>query len=245
MKRRNPMYPDKISGPVIVIADTHGACDQVKALLDFLVSKRLHEGRWLCFLGDFCDVGPSTARTLDLLLDFQNLHPRMTACLGNHDHALAIALGIIPSPYQAYYQARIPTRNRQTLSSYSAMSADELVAKMPEAHKGFLASLPWAVEHPDYLLVHAGLDPAEPYADQMARLRQRDSTAFKPKWLYSEKLAFCDPPSDTDKTVVSGHVILRQPFLGDRRILLDTGAGYGGPLTACLLPERRLVQVPA
>jgi hypothetical protein len=25
----------------------------------------------------------------------------------------------------------------------------------------------------------------------------------------------------------------------------DTGAGSGGPLTACLLPERLLVQVPA
>jgi hypothetical protein len=59
--------------------------------------------------------------------------------------------------------------------------------------------------------------------------------------LYSERLAFCEPPPDTNKTLVSGHVILKQPVITPRRILLDTGSGYGGPLTAILLPERILI----
>jgi len=237
------MYLPQIDGPVIVAADLHGAYEQLRTLLDFLVAHGLHEGRHLIFLGDFCDVGPDTASTIDLLLAFQKKHAEVTFLSGNHDLNLAIALGLVTNRYQTYYQARIPTRNALTLASYGATSAAELAEMMPAAHKDFLANLPWAVEHPDYLFVHAGLDPNEPYADQLAKLRQRDSTAFKPKWLYSERLAFCDPPPDTNKTVVSGHVILRKPYLEDRRILLDPGAGYGGPLTAILLPERLLIQV--
>jgi hypothetical protein len=75
-------------------------------------------------------------------------------------------------------------------------------------------------------------------------LRARDARIDKPKWLHETALAWAAPP-DTDRVVVSGHTILRQPVVTDRRILLDTGCGYGGPLTACLLPERLLIQVPA
>jgi len=238
------MLPAQIDGPVITISDLHGADDQLRTLLGFLIAHGLHEGRHLIFLGDFCDVGPDTAATIELLLDWQKNHAEVTFLSGNHDLSLALALGLVTSRYHAYYLSRVPARNRQTLASYGAKDAAELAEKMPASHKDFLKNLPWAVEHPDYLFVHAGLDPYEPYADQLAKLRQRDSTAFKLKWLYSDRLAFCDPPPDTGKVIVSGHMVLRQPYLGDRRILLDTGCGYGGPLKAILLPERLLIQVP-
>jgi serine/threonine protein phosphatase 1 len=239
------MLPTEIEGPVIAVADLHGAYEQAKALLDFVAAHGLDRDRWAVFLGDYCDVGPDTARTIDLLLGWQKQHSQTAFLCGNHDLNLAKGLGLVGSPHQAYYEARIPTRNAETLKSYGAKDAADLAEKMPAAHKEFLATLPWAVEHADYLFVHAGLDPAEPYAEQVARLRQRDTATFKPRWLYSDRLAFCDPPPGTDKVVVSGHTILRQPVVSDRRILLDTGAGYGGPLSACLLPERRLIQVPA
>jgi hypothetical protein len=86
--------------------------------------------------------------------------------------------------------------------------------------------------------------PTQIDAEQLARLRQRDTSTFKPKWLNDDRLAWMIP-HDTNQTIVSGHTILRHPIITDRRILLDTGAGYGGPLTACLLPERLLIQVPA
>jgi serine/threonine protein phosphatase 1 len=239
------MLPTQIDGPVIAVGDLHGAYGQAKALLDFLAAHGLHEGRWVVFLGDIVDVGPDTARTIDLLLSFQEQHPQAAFLCGNHDLSLALALGIVSGPYQGYYQARIPTRNSETLASYGAKDAVQLCEKMPAAHKDFLASLPWVVEHPAYVFVHAGLDPHEPYGGQVARLRRRDTTLFKPPWLYSGRLALCDPPQGTDRVIVSGHTVLRQPYLGDRRILLDTGCGYGGPLTACLLPERLVIQVPA
>jgi serine/threonine protein phosphatase 1 len=236
------MFLTQISGPVLAVADLHGAYEQVKTLLDFLVANQLHEGRWLIFLGDYVD-GPDTACTIELLLSWNKLHPQTTFLCGNHDLSLAKGLGLVQSPHQTYYAARIPTRNTLTLASYGARDAAELVEKMPQADKDFLKSLPWVIEHPDYLFVHAGLDASEPVEQQLEQLRARDTRVFKPKWLHETTLAWASP-ADTIRSIVSGHTILRQPFLGDGRILLDTGCGYGGPLTACLLPERVLIQIP-
>jgi len=210
--------------------------------LDLLTAYGLHDGRHLIFLGDFCD-GPDTASTIELLLRWQATHPATSFLCGNHDLNLSKALGLVDSPHQAYYAARIPTRNTQTLKSYGAKDAPDLLAKMPQNHKDFLANLLWVVEHSDYVFVHAGLKPDEPYEEQIAKLRAKDTRQFKPPWLYDTALAWTIPP-DTDKVIVSGHTILRQPLVTDRRILLDTGCGYGGSLTACLLPERLLIQVP-
>jgi serine/threonine protein phosphatase 1 len=156
---------------------------------------------------------------------------------------LGLALALVSSPFQAYYASRTPTRNAQALASYGARDAAELAGKMPAAHKGFLANLPWIIEHPHFIFVHAGLDASEPVGKQLAQLRARDARIYKPKWLHETALAWAIPP-DTTRTVVSGHTTLRQPVGTDRRSLLDTGAGHGGPLTACLLPERLLIQVP-
>jgi serine/threonine protein phosphatase 1 len=215
----------------------------VKALLDFLTANGLHKSRWVVFLGDYVDAGPDTAGTIELLLAWASLHAQTTFLCGNHDLNLAKALGLVESPHQAYYLSRVPTRNALTLTSYGARGAAELAEKIPAAHKEFLVNLPWAVEHPDYLFVHAGLDPGEPFQEQLEQLKARDTTAFKPKWLHDTDLAW-SVPQDTEKAVVSGHTILRQPVVTERRILLDTGAGCGGSLTVILLPERVLLQVP-
>jgi len=237
------MFQDQISGKVIAVADLHGGYDQLRNLLEFLVAHRLHEGRHFVFLGDFCDVGPDTASTIDLLLDFQKKHAEVTFLSGNHDLNLTKALGLVESPHQALYRSRVPTRNVLTLASYEAKDAAELLVKMPQSHKDFLANLPWVVEHSDFVFVHAGLKADEPYEQQMAKLRTRDATLFKPPWLHDTVLAWAIPP-DTNKVIVSGHTILDRPIVTDRRILLDCGCGYGGFLTACLLPERLLIQVP-
>jgi serine/threonine protein phosphatase 1 len=239
------MPPDCIDGPVVCVADLHGACQQVKALLDFLVANRLHEGRAVIFLGDYCDCGPDTASTIELLLAWQATCPASRFLCGNHDLSLAKGLGLVESPHRAYYAGRIPARSAETLASYGARDAAELMGRMPAAHQDFLANLPWVVEHQaGYVFVHAGLDASEPVEQQLAQLRARDARIYKPKWLHDTALAWAVPP-DTNKVVVSGHTTLADPWVTPRRILLDTGAGRGGPLTACLLPERLLIQVPA
>ena len=110
------MFPTQIDGPVIAVADLHGAYDQLQSLLNFLVANRLHEGCCIVFLGDLCD-GLDTAGTIEALLAWQQLHHQTTFLCGNHDLNLAKALGIVNSPHQDYYASRIPTRSIQTLTS--------------------------------------------------------------------------------------------------------------------------------
>jgi len=236
------MFANEISGKAIVIGDTHGDLDATQTLLNYLTKHRLLDGRWVVFIGDYVDVGPDTNTLISHLLDFQEHHPATTFIAGNHDLNLAKALGIVESPHRDYYWRRIPTRNREVLNSYDARDGDELLEKVPAEHKAFLASLPWLVESPDFLFVHCGFDPCEPLDDQIAALRKRDPSIFKPKWLYDDRLAFRDHSHQTGKLVISGHVILKDVCRIGNKVLIDTGAGYGGVLSALLLPEMRYFQ---
>lgn len=242
-KRNQQMYADSIAGPVLAIGDLHGCYEQAFQLLDIAITEGWLQDRFVVFLGDIVDRGPDTAGTIDLLLDFCNLHPQTTFCCGNHDLSLAKGLGLVDSPHQAYYWRRMPKRNGATLLSYGARDGEELLEKMPDSHKEFLVNMPWSVEHPDYLFVHAGIDHLEPYEGQIRQLRNRDTSLWKPKWLHDCGLAFA-VLKDSEKVIVSGHTTLSAPYVGQDRILLDTGAGYDGPLTACLLPEKVLIQIP-
>jgi hypothetical protein len=47
------------------------------------------------------------------------------------------------------------------------------------------------------------------------------------------------------KTAVFGHWVFTAPHVTKSTIGIDTGCVYGGSLTAVILPERRLVSIPA
>ena len=118
-----------------------------------------------------------------------------------------------------------------------ALLAD-LRDRMPDRHQAFLAGLPWCVEHPQCLVVHAGLTE-QPYEEQLRVLRGRDFTNSRPPWLHDRKLTFAPPPADCPVVVVSGHTVVPKVEFphGGRRILVDTFGGYGSVLSAVLLPE--------
>jgi len=239
------MFANEISGKAVVIGDTHADLEATQTLLDYLTKHGIIDGRrWVVFIGDYVDVGRDSCKLIDLLLGFKDHHPTTTFIAGNHDLNLAKALGIIDSPHHDYYWHRIPERNRAVLDSYDATNGAELLNKMPVEHKTFLAHLPWLVEHPDFLFVHCGFDPCEPLDGQTAALRKQDPNLFKPKWLYDDRLAFRDHSHQTSKLVISGHVIVNDVCRIGNKVLIDTGAGYGGDLTALLLPELRYFQTP-
>jgi hypothetical protein len=117
----------------------------------------------------------------------------------------------------------------------------DLRGRMPEGHKAFLAGLPWVVEHPAYLVVHAGLTD-KPFAGQLAALRRRDFADTRPRWLHGRPDR-TPPPADCPQVVVSGHTKVPAVEVrhGGRMILVDTFGGYGSVLSAVLLPEMTVV----
>lgn len=234
-----------IDGPVAVIGDVHGQVQQLEEVLDKLKYLPDLDERWIVFIGDLVDRGPDPMGAIEIMLDLIEDHPRTTGIAGNHELAMAAALGLVPAPDFADWPERWVNNYGAdtTFASYEADfgNLDELLQKLPEAHRLLLRNLPWCVEHPRYLFVHAGLDPHQPFELQRQILQEKDFTLTNPPWLCSKSLVNSPVPEDCPLTVVSGHVPVPAVHFGDRRMLIDTTGGEEGELSCVLLPEKIIV----
>ena len=242
------LFPSQIDGPVCVIGDIHGHAD----LLEKLVEKTRaatpdFDDRWLVFLGDFCDRGPKTRETLEYLIRLLVHRPKTTAVMGNHDWALARSVGFLPNPPSSNFPSRYVRayESEATFKSYGVPFGDveALAIAMGDYHRVFLAGLPWAVLHPNYLFVHAGLLPDRPFMKQLDDLTRPDWNDNRPPWLCDHILAHTPIPSDCPLTVVSGHVYVPKVSFQNKRILMDTSGGFPGLISAALLPEKTVISV--
>lgn len=235
----------RIDGPVAVIGDLHGQMDLLSKLLDHLEAYPGFNARWLVFLGDLVDRGPNPAGALAQMVELLDYYKKVTCVAGNHDFAMGCALGIIPSPSFTNWNQRWVDHydSETTFASYGVHPGDipTLAHVLPPLHAELLASLPWCVEHPDYLFVHAGLDPLNTYATQVAILKKKDPTIARPIWLCSQEVCEQSVPSDCTKTIVSGHVRYPEVQFRDRKILCDTTGGREGELSCVLLPENLVI----
>ncbi len=233
--------PTRIEGPVAVIGDVHGQTDKLWRVLERLQSLPDFVQRWVVFIGDFVDRGPDPRGAVETAIRVRQAHPRTTAIMGNHELAMLGALRLIDVPEYSNWDERWLDHYdaEPTFASYGVDFGDlpALRDALPPAHVEFLTRLPWTVEHPQYLFVHAGLEPHTPFGMQLQILRARDFTLNRPHWLCS-KSVHDEPPPDCPVTVVSGHVYVPEVTFGDRRILIDTTGGVGGELSCVLLPEQ-------
>jgi serine/threonine protein phosphatase 1 len=133
-----------------------------------------------------------------------------------------------------------------------------LAAAMPQAHRDFLAALPWGLEAAGHLFVHCGLSRAValPAAEQARRLLagRWEASSFRPgplaragsfgggpapgdypAWLGADRDASGNPLPLFGKVQVTGHVRVERPQADAVRIRIDTTGGREGPLTAAVL----------
>jgi serine/threonine protein phosphatase 1 len=239
------MFETRITGPVAVIGDVHGQTEKLEAILSQLDQRGELAKRWVVFIGDLVDRGPDTAGTLDLIGELVRDGVRTTVVSGNHELAMCGALNFLPAPEYCDWRKRWlgGYGAEATFASYRVPFGDceALAAAIPNEHRSILAEAPWSVEHPQFFFVHAGLDPHLPFAAQKNMLRVRDLSLNNPGWLCSKRWPFEALPGDCDKTVVSGHVPLREVQLERSRILVDTTGGVAGDLSCVLLPERVVI----
>jgi len=235
----------KIQGPVAIVGDLHGQVEKLSIVLGRLRRLPEFQHRWVIFIGDFVDRGPDTRSTIQMVLDFANEHPRTTAVMGNHEFAMCSALGWLPSSDGSHWGQRWVEHynSAATFESYGARVGDlsDLAAKIPAEHRELLVNMPWCVEHPQLLFVHAGLDPNLPYPVQLRILQQKDFSLNRPQWLCEKSFVHMDPPADCPLTVVSGHVKVDEAVIRPRRILVDTTGGEEGDLSCVLMPERKVI----
>lgn len=211
-------------GRVIAIGDIHGCAQEFEALLNKLALTR-HDR--VVLLGDLVNRGPDSAAVIALAR--QHAH---RALLGNHELRLL-----------NYRRTGDPTHLKK--SDYDTLK--QLSAK----DWAYLAAMPLTYSLPAYdtVLVHAGFLPGKPWRTQPARVVTRIQVVGPDGEPY-KRSAYPDRPHWSElwsgpPFVVYGHTPRREPARARCSLGIDTACVQGGMLTACILPERTLVQVPA
>jgi len=114
--------------------------------------------------------------------------------------------------------------------------------RMTPAQRSVFEAMKVHVEHDKFVLVHAGFHPSVPLEKQIANadmLRyptDRDE-AFHPLWMRFKPGTDAAPKG---RVLIHGHTSVRRAFVGKKRINIDTGAKYGGPITALEIVDDRL-----
>lgn len=226
-------------GRIWAIGDIHGEAAKLDALLQALPREA---GDFTVFLGDYIDRGPDSAAVLRRVLAEYDSAPHRTILLwGNHEDMAAEHFGF-PAPSEYAYDPYDWFRNGGTeaLESFGLRKPDLFAAPCPaEMDRLFpLLRLHWQATDSGegdpllarYLFVHAGVMPEIPLERQ---------TAETFLWVRGDFLKSYDP---SGRVVVHGHTPFDAVRVQPDKIGIDTGAAYGGRLTALELPARRVYQ---
>ncbi|WPD23690.1 MAG: metallophosphoesterase family protein [Candidatus Electrothrix scaldis] len=207
-----------------VIGDIHGCLNSLHNLLNMIEN----EADTFVFLGDYIDRGSESKEVVETILEFKKKHRNVITLLGNHEIMLINYL-------RGYDDGTfLRAGGKETLLSYGIkpkIKPDKAAKLFPEEHMNFFKELPllWENEHAIY--AHAGIEPGVHLS------RQVSSYCL---WARDE---FIRTPYKFTKPVVFGHTVFREPLVQENKIGIDTGAVYGGKLTALILPEKRFLSV--
>lgn len=221
------------------IGDIHGFLGQLEAAHDLIARDRAETGDLtapVVHLGDLVDRGPDSRGVIDYLIGGQERGEPWKVIAGNHDRVFSHQIGASEQDH-----TRLSTwtsdvmGGRETAASYGvdisswrSQSANRarLTDAVPDQHISFLRDLDLFVETPDLIFVHAGIRPGLPLSEQI----EEDLI-----WI---RRGFLDDTRDHGKLVVHGHTPVEQPMHCGNRVNLDTGAGYGRPITAAVFEDR-------
>jgi serine/threonine protein phosphatase 1 len=198
------------------IGDVHGCMDKLAELVRRCDNDAAGRSMRYVFLGDYVDRGPDSRSAVQFLMDLQRSRADRDIFLkGNHEDLMVAAAD------SDFFEERwLANGGVQTLESYGLNSADQL----PEDHVNWLRRLPLSFDDGRRFFVHAGVHPDRP----LDRQDEDDLLWIRKPFLSSEK--------DYGRLIVHGHTPLgnEQPDLRANRLNLDTGAVFGGPLTAAV-----------
>lgn len=226
-----------LTGPFDIIGDIHGCASELESLLGKLgyVDGTHPEGRTAVFVGDLVDRGPDSPGVLR----------RVMSMVGSGD-ALCV-----PGNHENKYGRYLKGRNVQHTHGL-AETIEQMEGESEEFKKQVREFIDGLVSH--YVLdggrlvvCHAGL-PEKYHGRTSGRVRSHalygDTTGETDEFGLPVRYPWAEDYRGR-AAVVYGHTPVPQATWLNNTICLDTGAVFGGKLTALRWPERELVDVPA
>ena len=227
-----------MSGSIYAIGDIHGQFEKLQEALD-KIEKDGGPNAKVVFLGDYIDRGPNSREVIQLLMDGVNSGKNWTCLLGNHDRMFTMFMEEYPRNDDqllvGFHWLHHRIGGVETLGSYDVEAGekrriyqvhDAARAAVPDDHIEFLKSLKFHHVDGELLFVHAGLRPGVPIEEQ----KENDLV-----WI---REGFLDDPRAHPWLVVHGHTYIPAPTHYGNRVNLDSGAGYGHPLTTAVFENQ-------
>lgn len=222
------------------IGDVHGMAKSLVALYALIREDHRRRGgrATVIHLGDYVDRGPDSRQVIELAMGLEREAEgrkdfAVYSLRGNHEQML---LDAYDSAHGTAEQHWMMNGGADALKSYTrahgAVTGDWRPA-IDQAHAEWMRALPTMLvdERRKLVFVHAGIDPATyPDCKDEIRIWTRSPKFFDPE-------RWPDRPELEGLRVIHGHTPTADftPHSDERRINVDTGAVYGGPLTCAVL----------
>lgn len=237
---RRPSPTDKraLRGPFDIVGDLHGCAEELEELLGNLgysAAGEHPEGRTLVFVGDLVDHGPGVLECYERVRRL--VRAGRAYCLaGNHDLRLARVL--------RGQRVRADHGLQASLTALEEKS-DDYRLEMAAFLEGLVSHL--VLDQGQLVVTHAGLRQGHINRDS-PRVREfclygdtrgevdEFGVSARPDWVLEFR---------SEARVVYGHTPILVPDWCNRTLNIDTGAAFGGSLTALRYPELELASVSA
>lgn len=239
-----------LSGPFDIVGDVHGCRSELESLLTRLgyalvrdeagrpVDATHPEGRTAVFVGDLVDRGPDSPGVLRLVMGM--VAAGHALCVpGNHENKLGRFL--------SGRQVKATHGLAETIEQLEREAGRDPAFR--ERVRDFVASLVshYVLDGGRLVVCHAGL-PEKYHGRTSGRVRSHalygDTTGETDEFGLPVRYPWAEDYRGR-AAVVYGHTPTRSATWLNNTICLDTGAVFGGKLTALRWPERELVDVPA
>ncbi|WP_267243671.1 polynucleotide kinase-phosphatase [Streptomyces sp. PR69] len=226
-----------LTGPFDIIGDVHGCSGELEALLAKLgYEDGVHpDGRTAVFVGDLVDRGPDSPGVLRRVMSMVSSGNAL--CVpGNHENKLGRWLGGRTVQHTHGLAETVEQLQRE----------DEPFREQVREFIGSLVSH-YVLDGGRLVVCHAGL-PEKYHGRTSGRVRSHalygDTTGETDEFGLPVRYPWAEEYRGR-AAVVYGHTPVPRASWLNNTICLDTGAVFGGRLTALRWPERELVDVPA
>jgi protein phosphatase len=229
-----------------IIGDIHGCFTELKdltSLLGYHWDKGIpihQDDRVLGFVGDLTDRGPESLKVIELVWQLVMKEKRAYYTPGNHCNKLYRFL--LGNKVQITHGLETTVAEYETLYKKEQQSIRNKFIQLYEA-----APLYLVLDQQKLIIAHAGIKQEfigqthgkvkefVLYGDITGK-KNPDGTPVRKDWAKQY---------NGEASIVYGHTPVKEPRILHKTYNIDTGAVFGGKLTALRYPEMELVSVPS